>query len=104
MSITLNTYERVTLSQWLGSGSLKGDINQLRNIMALMDKLELTKEEQASVGLVQHGGTFIWRDSERTFDIEVTPEELAVLRRALESEWAATPATLDMLEKLEDML
>jgi hypothetical protein len=101
--IKLTTYDRVTLSLWLGGGSLKGNITQLRAIMGLMDKLELSKTEQASVGMLNLNGSVTWKDTDKTFTIELDDAEVPLLLSALDHEWAATRRTLEMLEKVESL-
>ena len=98
--LDLTTFERMTLAQWVNQQ--KGDLRKIRQLIKLLDKLELSEQEKRAVGWVQVENQMMWKDKERTFDLEFEDDQFDLLLPALEGKWPADRVVLAMLEKLEE--
>lgn len=102
MKLDLTTFDRVALGQWLGGGAPKGNLEFIRRALGILEKLELSQEEQKLVGYTRVGTSIHWEDAEKTFQIEFNVHEMAILKTATTWEgWPVTEQHLKLLEKLE---
>jgi len=99
-ALDLTTFERMTLAQWVNQQ--KGDLRKIRQLIKLLDKLELSEEEKRAVGWVQVDNQMMWKAKDRVFDLEFEDAEFDLLLPALKAEWPADRVVLAMLEKLEE--
>jgi len=99
-ALALNTFERMTLAQWVNQQ--KGDLRKIRQLIKLLDKLELSEKEKREVGCVQIENQMMWKDKDRIFGLEFEDTEFDLLLPALEGKWPADRVVLAMLEKLEE--
>ena len=100
LSLTLTTWQRVMITKIIGQ--LRGPLNVLREGMKLLDALELSAEDKATVGYVElPGGSARWEDVEHTWQIEVEANLMPLLRNQVQ-DWPDWP--LAMLGQVEDFL
>lgn len=98
--LELTTFERVSLAQWIGQQT--GDLRRIRYLIRVLDKLELSDEEKRAVGWVQVEKQLMWKDKDRSFQLEFEDAEFELLSPALEGQWPADRFILGMLEKIEE--
>ena len=96
--LELTTFERMALAQWVNQQ--KGDLRTIRSLIRLLDKLELSDDEERAVGFVQVDDRLMWTDQDRTFPLQLEDAEFDLLAPALEAEWQADRLILAMLEKI----
>lgn len=74
----------------------QGDMRLLRRCLKLLDVLEFSPAEMAEIGLVTEGGVTKWRETKRTWEVEINEEEATQLKiwldkftwRAVDAKWA----------------
>lgn len=89
MILTLDTWQRVNLAQAVGS--LQGDLALMRRGLALLERLELDPAERAAVGYEElPGNAARWKDTGRTFELEVSAAEAELLKAAV-TRWPGWP-------------
>lgn len=104
MKLTLNTWERVTLT--LLVGRVSGNVAVMRKAMKALDALELSDDEKGAVGFAAlPSGSLRWEDGEKTFDVEIPDKEAAALVKRVfreNQEWQGIDAkrVVALAEKL----
>jgi len=92
--VELTTWDRLRLIGIVEQ--LRGNVGLIRRAGRVLDILALTDEEKEEVGLHQEGPVTTWKDRDRTFQLEMADDELALLKQALPSYdgWRATELSL----------
>lgn len=74
MKLNLNTWQRVTLAQIVGS--VRGDAATIHKAGHLWSTLDLSEDERGEVGFVQNPqGAIYWEDAEHRWSLEVNDKE-----------------------------
>jgi len=97
--LNLTTWERLQLIRCLPKTS---HIPTVAKMLALFDKLELTKEEQQAINfIVTTNGQATWSNPELGFDIEFEDSQFSELKKAVETrvDWPVVKETMQLAEK-----
>ena len=77
----------------------ESDIITMMTIKEISQKVEVTKEERAEIGLIAKDGMLKWDDAKEVIkDISFTDQEMSILKDAVEKLDSTKKITIDLLD------
>jgi len=74
MTLKLTTWQRLQILVTLAN--LRGDLRVINRALKLIDIFEFSGEEKKEIDLREMGQSYVWKEEDKTWEIELEDQEL----------------------------